>query len=339
MRKLITRMAVGALLMLIALAPLGPATGQVLSLPEQCKQLAFSTEEDFVTQGPVPPDGNPIISDGDLLALYCVICARNLQLVGSFNVTQDLGLDAADVIDMEEYLVAFSTELDSPIADQFTAGDLLVINGNIVIPNIALTYLFGVGYDIGLDSLHFVGDPQDIVAFLNAVLEGEMSRGYWLEHPGDLPEMLAEYEMDIWFSTEGTWTPAARSGFLDGDLLSARDGTIVAENGELLPSGVPAGIPDRGVDFGLDAVTSNRAGGKERIHFSTEILYQDGLSFTDGDVLKYGDGVSDTNKALILCFEPKADFLGLDALHMALEGLLSKLYLPLILKTFDQSVK
>ena len=39
----------------------------------------------------------------------------------------------------------------------------------------------------------------------------------------------------------------------------------------------PAGIPERGVDFGLDAVTKG-----ESTEFSTEILYEGELSFTDG---------------------------------------------------------
>ena len=50
------------------------------------------------------------------------------------------------------------------------------------------------------------------------------------------------------------------------------------------------------------------------INFSTEILYQNELAFTDGDVLKLGNGILFKNEELIRCFEPKADFLGLDAL-------------------------
>jgi hypothetical protein len=334
MRKLITWMAVGLILALIILTPLGQITGQEPSLPAECENLAFSTEEDFVTHGPVPPDGNPIISDGDLLGPECVICARNLDLVGKFDVSADLGLDAADVIDVEGYLVAFSTELDSPNVGQFTAGDLLVTDG-VIIPNIALTHPYTVGYDIGLDALHFVGAPQNIIAFLNAILEQQLTREYWLANPGALSPMLARHAIDIWFSTEGTLGPVTAPVFLDGDLLSARDGGIVAGNDDLLPPSVPAGIPTQGVDFGLDAVTSDRAGDKPQIHFSTEILYQDEFSFTDGDVLKYGNGVTTGNWDLIQCFEPRANFLGLDALHMALERLPIGAYLPVILKDFD----
>jgi hypothetical protein len=263
---------------------------------KNCAEFAFSTEEDFVTHGPEPSDGIPIISDGDLLGPGCTVCARNQDLLAqTFDVTQDLGLDAADVIHVERYLVAFSTELDSPHGSQFTAGDLLVTNG-LIIPNIALTYRFG------------------ILAFLDAARQ--MSRDDWLANPNNLAGMLMEIGIDIWFSIEGTWTPAGAVGILDGDLLSARDGTIVAGNDGLLPLAVPAGIPNRGVDFGLDAATSNRAGGREQIHFSTEILYQGELSFTDGDILEIGDGVATENWDMVRCFEPKARDLGLDALSV-----------------------
>lgn len=108
--------------------------------------------------------------------------------------------------------------------------------------------------------------------------------------------------------------------FLDGDLLSARTGTIVARNSDILPINVPAGIPTRGVDFGLDAVSSSRFVNRQNIHFSTEILYEDGISFTDGDVIEYGTGaIVHTNWDLVDCFEPKAKFLGLDALFVWLE--------------------
>jgi hypothetical protein len=327
MRKIIRRVAAVVVLALIAFVPLGPATGAIRSLPQVCMDLAFSTEEDFVTRGPVPGDGNPIISDGDLLGPDCVICARNRELLAGFQIQPDLGLDAADLIDMEQYLVGFSTELDSPSVGQFTKGDLLATSG-VIIPNLALTHLFQVGYDIGLDALQFVGDPRSIVAFLDAAKE--MPREYWLANPGDLPEMLAEYGIDIWFSTEGTWTPVGRPGFLDGDLLSSRDGIIVASNSMLLPSSVPAGIPERGIDFGLDGVTSDRIGNKEEIRFSTEILFTGRPSFTDGDVLLFGDNVVTSNYDLVGACEPEANFLGLDALSLAITR--HVISLPMILK-------
>jgi hypothetical protein len=273
--------------------------------------MAFSTEEDFVTFGPEPPDGNPVISDGDLLRVGCVVCARNADLLQAFKVLVDLGLDAVDVIDVERYLVAFSTELDSPNPGQFTAGDLLITNG-AVIPNAALLYGFGIrGIDLGLDAVHFIGEPAKIVEFLDYARN--MGRDYWLRE-GALQATLRQYSLDIWFSTEGTGPYPTQPAFLDGDLLSARDGVIVVPNSLLLPSSVPAGIPNRGVDFGLDAVTCARAGNKEGIHFSTEILYEGDPSFTDGDVLLISNGVIHTNEELIRCFKPKADFVGLDAL-------------------------
>lgn len=282
-----------------------------------CKDIAFSTEEDFVTQGPEPPDGNPIISDGDLLGANCTVCARNQDLLEQFDVSVDLGLDAADVINVDGYIVAFSTELDSPHGDQFTAGDLL-ITPNSVIPNIALTHLFNVSYDLGLDAVHFTGNLDSILAFLTEARQN--SRDDWLAAPSQLATMLAAHNVDIWFSTEGTWAPAAAAGFLDGDLLSARYGTVVAGNDVLLPASVPAGIPNRGVDFGLDAVTTNRDGDRRQLHFSTEILHQGEFSFTDGDVLEFNNGIAATNEDLIGCFEPKARFLGLDALSVNVPG-------------------
>ncbi|MBN1148870.1 MAG: hypothetical protein JXA78_16530 [Anaerolineales bacterium] len=285
---------------------------------KNCKELAFSVEEDFLSQGPEPQDGNPIISDGDLLGLNCAVCARNADLIEIFDIPEwvDLGLDAVDVVDVDAYLVAFSTELDSPNTGQFTAGDLLVTNGAII-ANRALTYAFGQGavsYDIGLDGLQFVGDPESIMGFLYEILQ--YPRSDWLQNPERLSRMLTDANIDLWFSTEGTWTPVGAVGFLDGDLLSARDGVIVASNDDLLPPGVPAGIPVEGVDFGLDAVTNDRSIERANLHYSTEILFENGISFSDGDVLKMGDGVVAKNIDLLGCFEAKAKELGLDALSV-----------------------
>lgn len=303
-----------ALLAAALLACAGTVIGQVG--PEAlkgCQRLAFSTEEDFVTFGPEPPDGNPIISDGDLLGIGCVVCARNQDLLRNLDVNEDLGLDAVDLIDVDRYLVAFSTELDSPHTGQFTAGDLLFTNGAII-PNAALLYAFGISRpDMGLDAVHFVGDAGMVAQFVDYVQE--MGTEYW-RRGGTLQASLRQFEVDIWFSTEGTAPTPTRPGFLDGDLLSARDGVIVADNGTLLPGGVPAGIPNRGVDFGLDAATTNRAGDRKQLHFSTEILYEGDPGFTDGDVLLFGNGIVHTNDALIGCFETKTDFLGLDALAL-----------------------
>jgi len=328
MRRVVPRIAAALVTILIALIPLGPTTAEPFALPTNCTVLAFSTEEDFVTQGPVPPDGNSIISDGDLLGSGCVVCARNRDLLAAFDVSVDLGLDAVDVIDAENDLVAFSTELDSPNRGQFTAGDLLVTSG-VTISNAALTDPFTVTYDIGLDAVHFVGATDDIIAFLEELQKTGPPV------PGTLAEMLAQYGLDIWFSTEGTFGPATQPIFLDGDVLSARFGTIVASNGQLLPTSVPAGIPNRGIDFGLDAVTTNRVGDRGQIRFSTEILFDGGPTFTDGDVLRFGTGVVMTNTSLIRCFEPKVDELGLDALHMAIPDFES--YVPSIFRRFGQT--
>jgi hypothetical protein len=337
MRKAATRTAIGLLLALVALVPLNPVTGQEPSMPAVCGELSFSTEEDFITHGPVPPDGQTYISDGDLLGRGCVICARNADLVMQLDVVADLGLDAADIIDAERYMVAFSTELDSPNRGQFTAGDLLTTKGAII-PNVALTYRFQSGYDLGLDAVHFVGKHEDILGFLDEILQ--YSRDDWLQNPDRLARMLADSAIDIWFSTEGTWTPVGAPGFLDGDVLSARDGLVVAQIEVLLPPDVPAGIPMRGVDFGLDAVTSDRAGDEMGIHFSTEILFENEGSFTDGDVLLAGNGIAYPHRLLVQCFEAQADFLGLDAFHrMAIEGPPTDVYLPVILKARGHTIR
>ncbi|MFC2106204.1 hypothetical protein ACFLS0_05605 [Candidatus Bipolaricaulota bacterium] len=300
------------LLAIVVLVFASAVTGQIG--PEglkACQRLAFSTEEDFVTFGPEPADGNPIISDGDLLGIGCVVCARNQDLLKDFDVNEDLGLDAVDVIDVERYLVAFSTELDSPHLGQFSAGDLLFTNGAII-PNAALLSSFNMSRpDMGLDAVHFVGEAGKIIQFVDNAQK--MGVEYW-RREGTLQAALRQFEVDIWFSTEGTGPYPAQPVFLDGDLLSARDGIIVVSNDLLLPAGVPAGIPSRGVDFGLDAVAADRTGDPKLIQFSTEILYEGELGFTDGDVLLLGDGIVHTNKELIECFEPRADFLGLDAL-------------------------
>ena len=339
MRKFITRMAVGLtlVLMLIFLGLLAPATGQTPQLSQDCADWAFSLEEDFVSLGPVPPDGNPIISDGDLLGPNCIICARNLELVrrvdSSVSASVDLGLDAVDVLDAASYLIAFSTELDGPARLRFTAGDLLVTNG-LVVPNAALLYRFQVSDDLGLDGLQFIGSTRNITSFLTEARK--YSRDQWLQNPGLLAELLARYSVDIWFSTEGSLITAGRPGFLDGDLLSARNGTIVVPNSGLLPASVPAGIPERGVDFGLDAIACDRSGNIEAAQFSTEILYRAQPAFTDGDILRYRNGVVKTNEELVRCFEPEARFLGLDALSIGPQRTTLPTYLQLLLKLFGR---
>ncbi len=338
MHKRVSRAVLGLLLFLLALLPYPPALGQPPSLPAECRQLVFSTEEDFVIPG---PDIDLVLSDGDLLglardesgAVQCAVCARNADLLEqTFDVSVDLGLDAVDVIDPERFLIAFSTELGSPNSGQFTEGDMLVTDGTII-PNQALTHKWQVPYDLGLDAVHLIGRLETIRAFLASAVQIE--RGAWLEDPTVLGKLLVEHDVDIWFSTEGTWTPREGTGFLDGDLLSARDGSPIARNSVLLPVAVPAGIPDRGVDFGLDAVTADRTGSRVSIHFSTELLYKGEPAFTDGDVLRLGNGVVLVHRDLIACFKPKASFLGLDALHVHLQAPAFDIYLPLVMRGYQ----
>ncbi len=321
MQKWMRALTLTLCLVTILIVSPGLVTSQVREPdPKYCADLAFSTEEDFMGR-------DILLSDGDLLGVVhdatgpqCGICARNADLLANFDVVDDIGLDAADVINADAFLVAFSTELDSPNnalpAIQFTAGDLLATNGT-VIPNMALTYRFQVPYDIGLDAVHFVGETGAIMEFLAEAVQ--YRRDDWLApEPDLLIRMLNQYDIDIYFSTEGTWSVAGAPGFLDGDLLSARMGAIVVANADLLDPSVPAGIPVDGVDFGLDAATANRRGTEETIHYSTEILYDGRVSFTDGDVLKNGNGVLHKNYDLLHCFEPKAKELGLDALSVGL---------------------
>jgi hypothetical protein len=275
--------------------------------------IFFSTEEDFIS-GVAQEDGNPIISDGDLLNSLGMVYMRNYELLNNFQVEYDLGLDAVDVINTEERLVAFSTELAHPDG-LFTEGDLLITNGAIL-PNAALLVNFNIplSLNLGLDAVQFIGRYDSIIDFLNEV--ADIGADEWKENPNLLIEFLNQYDIDIWFSTEGTAPFPDQPLFLDGDLLSASQGIIVASNDMLLHPAVPAGIPHRGVDFGLDAVMmEKREPAPDLIHYSTEILYNsDNLSFTDGDILLLGNGIVIPHTDLIPGFEPRANFLGLDAL-------------------------
>ncbi len=314
-------LAVAALLALSLLPP--PAAAQENPL-DACRLGAFSTEEDFMMQQGEPFDGNPYISDGDVLSLHGQVCARNAQLLAAFFAAApgpDLGLDALEIIDFPQRVIAFSTEISHP-GGAFTAGDLLFTPG-YAIPNIALVAPFGINYDIGLDGVQFVvlpGAPGDAPLRFVAAL-ANISRDEFLRNPLLLQTYLKEFGLDIWFSIEGTHVGQQGARILDGDLLSAASGVVVASQAALLPGDVPAGLPARGVDFGLDAVALSRQGSPEEVVkellFSTEILYDTPeRSFTDGDVLKYGDGVQITNPFLVAPFAPAADFLGLDALWL-----------------------
>jgi len=341
MRHILRLMAL-ALLMVITLLPTSQSFGQRESNLTYCREIGFSIEEDFRTQGPLPPDGNPFISDGDLLGRHGRICARNWDLVhDAFDVDQDMGLDAADVISIEQELVAFSTELDSPHGN-FKAGDLLTNHGAAV-PNQALLAAFGQHPDLGLDAVHFVGRTGSIVRFLAYVRE--QGRGFWLQNPQAFPGYLEEHGVDLWFSIEGTLPIAGAPMILDGDLLSAATGTVIYRNSVWLAAPIPAGLPNRGVDFGLDAFGADCYGKRDTARFSTEILYRHedpALTFTDGAVLAFGGGVVEKNWDLIAGFEPMTRMMGLDALtypHWREECVEAREwdYLPMIMRHFPRN--
>lgn len=305
----------------------GVAQAQQPASLSDCADFAFSTEEDFLSQGPIPPDGNPLISDGDLLSATGRVCLRNRELLGKWGISVDLGLDAVDVVDVASGLVVFSTELDDP-RGRFKAGDLLATNGT-VIPNQALLTLFQVGRDLGLDALQLIGKDEALIRFFE--FAAKQSREFWREN---LIGALREYDVDIWFSTEQTERQAAVRPILDGYLLSAATGAHVVTQLALLDPPIPADIPHRGVDFGLDAFASDRLGQRLTFRFSTEILYRPAPSFNDGDILRLGGAVEVPAGDLTTPFEPKARFLGLDALHVRAPG--NRISLPLILKLLRQ---
>ena len=290
-----------------------PAQAQDASLKnlDACKGGAFSTEEDFMMTKGEPFDGDPYISDGDLLSPDGQVCARNAELLQHYDVRADLGLDGVDILDFDRRLVAFTTELDSPFGT-FSAGDILFTTGGVV-PNAALVAPFGIKFNIGLDELKFVGKIENILKFVEVAQK--MKPEEWR---GDkLQSMLKEFNIDIWFSIEGTVWNKQRP-ILDGDILAA-SGSIIATNKDLLSPGAPAGLPADGVDFGLDAFAVareaiGRAKDLQDLFFSTEILYRGKKSFTDGDVLRPGGSVVATNESLVAAFHPAAGFLGLDAL-------------------------
>lgn len=308
---------------MVLVAGVGPAFAQSFPPPPDafplCEGLVFSTEEDFRSLGPRPRDGNQLISDGDAIHRdvatgATAVCARNAHLLRVFEVREDLGLDAIDVVFPERFVIAFSTDINDP-QGRFSSGDLLATNGAIV-PNVALVQRLDIPYDIGLDGLHFIGEPGAIVDFLERAREA--GRDAFVQNPGLLIELLQAFNLDIWYSIEGTSITPDEPRILDGDLLSVLNGEI-AGNHDLLDPSVPAGIPDRGVDFGLDGIAGDRTGNREGLLLSTEILYRGAIPFTDGDILRFGNGVTITNEDLIKPLEPLADFLGLDALSVGAE--------------------
>ncbi len=331
--------------LLLAVVPIDAAFGQRADFA-QCKGLVFSTEEDFLSRGKEPPDGNPLVSDGDLLAYDAasantIVCARNRDLVQRFDVSEDVGLDAVDVIDAEAGIIAFSTELDSPHGN-FGQGDVLFPDGT-VIPNAVFAMPFKLRDNIGLDGVHFTGDRDRI--FEAVKVAREIGRDGLRNDPGGYIGKLKEIGVDIWFTVEGTGPDPKNPSVLDGDILSLVTGSKVAPQSVLLDPPVPAGIPSRGVDFGADALSADRKGNRKTILFSTEILYRgDRVTFTDGDVLRIGGGMAIKHPVLIKALEPAADFLGLDALSFArqkfaqvprLDNLCGNAFIPRSPRDFD----
>ena len=333
-----------AIVALVALTLRATATPAAASAQQQgslaaCQEAAFSTEQRFLSRGPAQPDGIPTVSDGDLLSPRGVVCLRNRQLLAAFQPAGappllDLGLDAADIITVEPPLVAFSTELDDPLR-RFGSGDLLATNG-AVIPNFALLRGFGVDQGVGLDEVKFIGKTANITRFLE--FAREQRREVWLEL--DLRQVLTRYEIDLWFSIEGTVHRPDAAPLLDGDILSARDAAVVLSQDVLLAPPLPAGLPARGVDFGLDAFAVNCAGDRASVRFSTEIVYRDdpARAFSDGDLLKLGGAVERKNCDFVQAFEPLTTDLGLDAVSFppdrraCEDGPRYFSYLPLILQ-------
>ncbi len=312
-----------ALMMVISGLALGQANRPL------CTGLVFSTEQHFLARANIPYDDNPIISDGDLISRPnfpgpgARVCARNRDLLAVFRPEVDFGLDAADVIDAEKFLIAFSTEISNN-RGRFSDGDVVATNG-AVIPNQALTFLFNLpkGLDVGLDTLKFVGKKDDIVRVLE--FARSQGRAAFLANPSLLVQILKRYSVDILFSTEESAPTTKKPAFLDGDLLSARTGTIVASNAALY-NPLPAGIPTKGVDYGLDALTVYSTTGSpitgfssdargQRVIFSSEISSLDkNRPFTDGDILTLGGVVVAKNFDLIKEFEPVVKEVGLDTL-------------------------
>jgi hypothetical protein len=281
----------------------------------QADAFFFSTEVSFLDSGPIPSDGNPIISDGDLLgrtAFGCLICARNAELLSAHGTSIDLGLDAVDVVvDGQDMIVLFSTELDSPPPGTFRAGDLLATNG-AVIPNEVLLQKFSLGFDIGLDAVHAVGSPQSLIGFWTDA--AQLARQEWLNEPQTLIDLLDTRDVDLWISTEGKAPSPSSPSLVDGDLLSARTGTVILGNGDILPISVPAGIPLRGVDFGLDGISASRSGEPSTIRFSTETPFPGPPEFAASDLLGIQLAWKARLDSFVSCFEPKTKALGLDAL-------------------------
>lgn len=300
-----------------AVAPANPTQVQSVSSLEDCRDLAWSSEASFISQAGLPPDGDPIIRDGDLLSAVGTVCMRNAELLQAFGVTQPMGLDAVDVIDVAQRLVAFSVELNAPDG-AFKHGDLLNTWGAII-PIEALLHPYEIQGDRGLDAVHFIGELPDIIAFNEKA--AELGRDAWIADPNLLFTELQNNNIDIWFSIEGSENAPGPGQELDGDVLSVLSGTI-ARNDELYALAVPAGIPSRGIDYGVDALSAQRrrsARHRATIRYSPEIMFHGATPFQDADVLRFANGIVYSGVMLATPFEPPATLVGTDAVYIRLD--------------------
>lgn len=289
-------------------------TGLDIDRLQACQEGAWSTEIDIVlpatadvvtvrvvpsrrggyTIQPVDPDSPIYVSDGDLLSITEeVVCAIYAELLASQYegaiMPFDLGLDAVHILDFDYGVVAFSTELDDPYG-RFSDGAVLFSVGG-QIPNRALMYAFETAqlpnpwellgtppYNLGLDAVHFVGEPEAFYDIIEAAREDAFSRD-----PALLQRMLESNELDILFSIEGTilFEPGTTEyAIFDGDILSARDGVVFTTIDVLHP---PVGHTTNvrgvggGYDSGLDALSGYPE--EDAALFSTEVQL-------DGDILE-----------------------------------------------------
>lgn len=281
-------------------------------------KLFVSWEEDFVRNNATGLPSSHV-TDGDLIDWAAgSIYMTNAQLLSAFPFInlgrQDLGLDAADVINEDKKLVVFSTEEGR---GPLTGGDLLCTNGG-VIKNAGLLAKFpgivspNITQPMGLDAVQMIGKNEAIQSFLEYV-KG-LPLNYYELNPLQLSQDLTQWGIDIWFSTEINASLIAPQTplFLDGDVLSAKSGTIVVPQSGLFSLAYAAGIPNRGMDFGLDGLIAPRTGDKAKIYFSTEVLNVSPL-FTDGDLLSLGGTIAVNYSTLASPSAPPVRFLGLDA--------------------------
>ncbi|MEZ4675482.1 MAG: hypothetical protein R2932_14715 [Caldilineaceae bacterium] len=199
-------------------------------------------------------DGNPYISDGDVLGFSGVVCARNKIYYPP--------LPWAAIYPIWGWMrwrssIFPATLLPSPPSSMIRRASLRAAICSLRLAWRSPTWPSSTplaSTTIGLDGVQFIGERERIIKFVNGL--ANVPRDAFLEAPERLRRLLEELDIDIWFSTEGTYGDARDPKILDGDLLSVRTATIIANNGDLLPATVPAGLPNRGVDFGLDAVVA-----------------------------------------------------------------------------------